>query len=325
MTALEIRNLVKQYKNGVKALDNLCLEVNRGAIFSLLGPNGAGKSTLINILTTYERPTSGNVTIFGRDLSREPAWVRSQIACVAQQVSIDAHLSLMENMLFQSRLYHVEARTAKARIAALIDDFDLAEYLKYPISSYSGGVKRRLDIAMHMVSSPQLLFLDEPTVGMDALSRKAMWEMLRKIRNEYATTIFLTTHYLEEADQLSDAVCMMRDGQVLVQGTPAGLRSYTRRNMLRIGFFDAERAAKYKDALDDMGLITFTRLQKRFLFAGIDDARAAFMAVNKWLLDHHVEFDAIEVIEPSLEEVFLALAGPQAVERSNGNADYSLA
>ena len=309
MLAIEIDKLVKQYKNGVRALDDLSLKVNSGEIFSLLGPNGAGKSSLINILTTYYKPTSGNVTMLGKDLCKEPAWVRTQIACVAQHISIDAHLSLMENMMFQSRLYKVDAQVAKERINSLIDSFELSGYLKYPTASYSGGVKRRLDIAMNMVSSPKILFLDEPTVGMDVESRKAMWKMLLKIRDEYGTTIFLTTHYLEEADQLSDTICIMKDGKELAQGTPGSLRSYTRQNMLRIAFSSAEGTKKYKDALDSTGLIKFTNVRDHSVFVGVDDSRTAFTAVNKWLLDHHVEFDAIEIVEPSLEDVFLALTG----------------
>ncbi|MCB2311867.1 ABC transporter ATP-binding protein [Clostridium tagluense] len=175
MLAIEIDKLVKEYKNGVRALDDLSLKVKRGEIFSLLGPNGAGKSSLINILTTYYKPTSGNVTMLGKDLCKNPDWIRTQIACVAQHISIDAHLSLMENMMFQSRLYKVDAQVAKERINSLIDSFKLDQYMKYPTSSYSGGVKRRLDIAMNMVSMPKILFLDEPTVGMDAQSRKTMW------------------------------------------------------------------------------------------------------------------------------------------------------
>lgn len=309
MPAIEIDKLVKQYKNGIRALDDLSLKVNSGEIFSLLGPNGAGKSSLINILTTYYKPSSGNVTMLGKDLCKEPAWVRTQIACVAQHISIDEHLSLMENMMFQSRLYKVDTQVAKTRINSLIDSFELSGYLKYPTASYSGGVKRRLDIAMNMVSMPKILFLDEPTVGMDVDSRKAMWKMLLKIRDQYGTTIFLTTHYLEEADQLSDTICIMKEGKELAQGTPDSLRSYTRQNMLRIAFSSAGEIKKYKDGLDSMGLIKFINVRDNSVFAVVDDRRIAFAVVNKWLLDHDVEFDAIEIVEPSLEDVFLALTG----------------
>ncbi len=310
MLAIEIDKLVKQYKNGVRALNQLSLKVNSGEIFTLLGPNGAGKSSLINILTTYYKPTSGNVTMLGKDLCKDPTWVRSQIACVAQRVSIDEHLSLMENMIFQSRLYKVDAQVARERIDSLIHSFQLEGYLKYPTASYSGGVKRRLDIAMNLVSSPKILFLDEPTVGMDVESRKAMWKMLQKIRDEYGTTIFLTTHYLEEADQLSDTICIMKDGKELIQGTPSSLRSYTRQNMLRIAS-SSEETKKYKAALEGTGIIKFAKTRNNSVFVGVDDSEASFTAVNKWLLEHYVKFNAIEIVEPSLEDVFLALTSSE--------------
>ncbi|MCC0631183.1 MULTISPECIES: ABC transporter ATP-binding protein [unclassified Clostridioides] len=307
MLAIEINNLVKEYKNGVKALNGLSFSVKAGEIFSLLGPNGAGKSSLINILTTFYKPTAGNVTMFGKDLINNPSWIRTQIACVAQQISIDEHLSLMENMLFQSKMYKVEPQVAKERINSLIEKFELTSYLKYPTSSYSGGVKRRLDIAMNMVSSPKILFLDEPTVGMDVDSRKAMWDMLLKIRDEYGTTIFLTTHYLEEAEQLSDNICIMKNGKDLAQGTPSSLRSYIKQNILRIVFHDNEDIKKYKNDIKNTCLVKFMNVRGNSLFISVEDSRTALTSINKFLLEHNIKFDAIEIVEPSLEDVFLAL------------------
>ncbi len=311
MPAIEIDKLVKQYKSGVRALDELSMKVNSGEIFSLLGPNGAGKSSLINILTTFYKPTSGKVTMLGKDLCKEPAWVRTQIACVAQRVSIDEHLSLMENMVFQSRLYKVDSATAKKRIETLIDSFGLAQYLKYPVVSYSGGVKRRLDIAMNMVSYPQILFLDEPTVGMDIASRKAMWEIMRKVRNDFKTTIFLTTHYLEEADQLSDTICIMKEGHELAQGAPGSLRQYIRQNMLRIGFSNTKKAKDCAKALDGTHILPPMNIRESSIFADAGDDRKTFENVNKWLLEKDVPFEAIEIVQPSLEDVFLKLTGTE--------------
>nr|SUY24048.1 ABC transporter ATP-binding protein [Clostridioides difficile] len=213
----------------------------------------------------------------------------------------------MENMVFQSKMYKVEPQIAKQRIDSLIDKFDLSSYLKYPTSSYSGGVKRRLDIAMNMVSSPKILFLDEPTVGMDVDSRKSMWDMLLKIRDEYGTTIFLTTHYLEEAEQLSDNICIMKNGKDLAQGTPSSLRSYIRQNILRITFHNTEDIKKYKDSIKSTGLVKFMSVRENSIFISVNDSRTAFTLINKWLLEHDIEFDAIEIVEPSLEDVFLAL------------------
>jgi len=311
MEAIETKQLVKQYKNGIKALNGLSLSVKQGEIFSLLGPNGAGKSSLINILTTYFSPTSGTVTMLGKDLYKEPAYIRTKIACVAQTVPIDTHLSLLENMMFQSRLYKVDNATANKRIHTLIDSFGLSQYLKYPVASYSGGVKRRLDIAMNMVSYPQILFLDEPTVGMDISSRKAMWEIMQKIRDDFGTTIFLTTHYLEEADQLSDTICIMKEGRQLAQGTPGSLRKYTRQNILRIGFANTEKMKGCAKALAETDMLKSISIRENSIFANVADGRTAFTAVNKWILEKDIPFEAIEIVQPSLEDVFLKLTGTE--------------
>ncbi|MCB2354191.1 ATP-binding cassette domain-containing protein [Clostridium estertheticum] len=311
MPAIVIDKLVKEYKNGFKALDGLSLKVTSGEIFSLLGPNGAGKSSLINILTTLYKPTSGNVTMLGKDLCKNAAWVRTQIACVAQNVSIDEHLSLMENMIFQSRLYKVDSYTAKKRINTLIESFGLLQYLKYPVASYSGGVKRRLDIAMNMVSMPKILFLDEPTVGMDITSRKAMWEIMKKIRDNFKTTIFMTTHYLEEADELSDSICIMKEGLELAQGTPANLKQYTKQNILRIGFSDIKKAKSCAEKLAETQILLSMNLRENSIFADANHNEKTFQLVNKWLLEKDISFKSIEIVQPSLEDVFLKLTGTE--------------
>lgn len=311
MQAIIIDKLVKQYKNGVRALDGLSLKVNCGEIFSLLGPNGAGKSSLINILTTLYKPTSGNVTMLGRDLCNSPAWVRAQIACVAQSVTIDEHLSLMENMIFQSRLYKVDNASAQKRIKTLIGSFGLSQYLKYPVASYSGGVKRRLDIAMNMVSMPKILFLDEPTVGMDISSRKAMWEIMQKIRDDFKTTIFLTTHYLEEADELSDTICIMKEGRELKEGTPGSLKQYIRQNILRIGFSDIKNAKDCAEKLSMMHILPSLNIRECSIYADAGDDRKTFENINKWLLEKDISFEAIEMVQPSLEDVFMKLTGTE--------------
>lgn len=311
MKAITTNKLVKQYKNGVRALDNLSLSVNTGEIFSLLGPNGAGKSSLINILTTLYMPTSGNVTILDKDLCKNPKWVRTQIACAAQTVSIDDHLSLMENMIFQSRLYKVDSDTAHKRIKALIESFDLSQYLKYPVASYSGGVKRRLDIAMNMVPMPKILFLDEPTVGMDITSRKAMWEVMKKIKNDFKTTIFLTTHYLEEADALSDNICIMKEGHELMQGTPLSLKHYIAQKILRIGFSNKSEAKTCAEKLSNAHILLSLNVCNNSIFADAGDDPQAFQTVNALLLKNNVSFNAIEMVQPTLEDVFLKLTGTE--------------
>ena len=307
MSAIQAENVIKKYKNGVQALDGLSLTVKDGEIFSLLGQNGAGKSTLIHILTTYLAPTSGLVTMFGKDIYREASEIRTQISCVAQRTSIDTHLSLTENMMFQSKLYKVPKDEAKTIMEILIACFGLERYLKYPVSSYSGGVKRRLDIALNMMSNPKILFLDEPTVGMDIQSRMAMWDMMKKIRTDFGTTIFLTTHYLEEADQLSDTICIMKNGKEIIQGTPLALREYLRKDILRISFSSKEEVKNCFQPLKSILALEESDLRQDKIITGLKNGHIDLEKASRWLLDHEVPFLGIEIVQPTLEDIFLRL------------------
>ncbi len=307
MYAIQIKNVVKEYKNGVQALSGLNLTVKQGELFSLLGQNGAGKSTLIRILTTYLKPTSGHIMMFGKDIEKEATTIRTEIACVSQQTSIDTYLSLEENMIFQSRLYKIPKSEAFDRMEKLIVAFGLEQYRKYPVSSYSGGVKRRLDIALNMMAKPKVLFLDEPTVGMDIQSRRLMWEMINKIRTDFGTTVFLTTHYLEEADNLSDTICIMKDGKEVIQGTPLELRTYLRQDTLQIYFPNVSVLKQY-----------FPQLQKHFyeqeiyvrnavLVIHTHDSKNDMEKAVCFLLQKSIPFTGIEITQPTLEDVFLRL------------------
>ena len=307
MYAIEVQNLVKQYKNGVSALDGLNLTVKSGEIFTLLGENGAGKSTLISILTTYLCPTSGVAIVMGKELPKEAAAVRACISCAAQRISIDEHLSLTENMMFQSRLYKVPKEEAKRRMNNLIEQFGLKRYLDYPVASYSGGIKRRLDIALNMMSNPQILFLDEPTTGMDIQSRIAMWDMLKKIKNEFGTTIFLTTHYLEEADQLSDTICIMKDGRETRQGTPEELRNYLQQNLLRITFDTKEAAKLGFEQLSPFYALQPHNLKGNIVFMDTNKNKKDMLAANRLLLERDIDFSGIEIVKPSLNDIFIRL------------------
>lgn len=309
MNAIRVQDLVKQYKNGVRALDGLSLNVKRGEIFTLLGQNGAGKSTLINILTTYLRPTDGKVELFGKNLLEEAEAVRACIACAAQNISIDEHLSLTENMMFQSRLYKVPKTEAEQRMIKLIQCFGLDQYSDYPVFSYSGGIKRRLDIALNMMSNPQILFLDEPTTGMDIQSRMAMWSMLRQIRDEFGTTVFMTTHYLEEADKLSDTICIMKDGREVTQGTPNELKNYLQKHMVKISFKSNEAAKSAYDRITGYYPLQSSDLRNDLILTDIKNNRQDFLRLNHLLLEFDIPFIGIEMVKPSLDDVFIRLTG----------------
>lgn len=298
MKIIEVNNLNKSYPNGIKALNNFNMLVKKTEIFTLLGDNGAGKSTLIKILNTLENKDSGTVEILGYSLDQSPMNIRKNIATVSQNISIDTHLSLEENMIFQSKLYNIPKNEARERMIKLIKSFKLEEYKDYPVNSYSGGVKRRLDIAMNMMSNPKILFLDEPTVGMDIKSRKSMWEMIKTINKEYATTIFLTTHYLEEADNLSDKILIMKDGKDIICDSPKNLKQYLNSNFTEVEFENKDLAEK-----------AFLLLKKEFIKVSLNKNIILidydFKTVNQFLLDNNTNFIKIKKKIASIEEIFL--------------------
>lgn len=314
MYAIQAQAVSKTYKNGVQALDGFSLNVREGEIFSLLGQNGAGKSTLIRILTTYLKPDLGQVQMLGKDLTKEAAAIRPEIACVAQQTSIDTYLSLEENMMFQGRLYRIPKAQAKLRMEKMIRDFGLESYRKYPVASYSGGIKRRLDIALNMMSAPKILFLDEPTVGMDIQSRMAMWNMMKKIRDEFGTTIFLTTHYLEEADNLSNTVCIMKEGKEVTQGTPEELRAFIRQDTLLIHFAAGAEAKKQMVPLRSVFPASGMTVRNSDIVVNTEDCSMDLERTTKFLIKEHILFRGIEIAQPTLEDVFLRLTKKRKTE-----------
>ncbi len=265
-------------------------------------------------MTTRLRPSSGKIAVLGRDILRGAAEIRFEIACAAQRTSIETYLSAEENMMFQSRLYKVPKNEAKERMERLLEEFGLTQYRKYPVSTYSGGVRRRLDIAINMISNPKILFLDEPTVGMDIDSRIAMWNMMKKIRGDFRTTIFLTTHYLEEADNLSDKVCIMKDGKEIIQGTPLELRSLFRQDTVRVNFNSSSDADKYF-------LLLREKLPSREIFVrnssvvvNSGESSMDIENVTSVLLNQHIPFRGIETARHTLEDVFLTLTHKETEE-----------
>lgn len=311
MNAITVEHVYKQYKNGVLALNDFTMKVTAGEIFTLLGANGAGKSTLIRILTTFLKADEGTIQLLGKDVTQDVSAIRNEIACVSQQISIDTYLSLEENMMFQSRLYRIPKQEANARMEMLIERFDLARYRKYPVASYSGGVKRRLDIALNMMTKPTILFLDEPTTGMDITSRKEMWKMMKQIRDEFGTTIFLTTHYLEEAEQLSDTICIMKDGKVVVQGTPQTLRKLIHQRLYRIRFQDKQDMHACINVMREfLSEVKITQEEEALLFDA-QDTPMSVPILAQFLNEQHLAFCGLEVVQPTIEDVFVRLTTTQ--------------
>ncbi|MGY0006377.1 ATP-binding cassette domain-containing protein [Micromonospora sp. I033] len=304
--AISVSGLRKRF--GDKAvLDGIDLMVSEGTVFSLLGPNGAGKTTMVRILSTLVPADAGSVRVAGHDLTRDPDGVRAAIGVTGQFSAVDNLLTGEENLKLMADLHHLGRAEGRRRIAELTDRFDLGEMVRKPASVYSGGMRRRLDLAMTLVGDPRLIFLDEPTTGLDPRSRQAMWQIIRGLVAE-GVTVFLTTQYLDEADQLADRIALLDHGRVVIEGTPDELKRRIPGGHIRLGFADPaalQAAARVLTVAqrDDTALT----LQ----IPGDGDVRS-LRAVLDRLDDAHVEVDQLSIHTPDLDDVFFAFTGTPA-------------
>lgn len=308
MEAIAVKDLVKIYDTGTKALDGLELCVNEGEVFSLLGSNGAGKSTLINILNTFECPTAGEISVFGIPIQNKKA-IRERISCVSQNITLQEHLTMKENFLFQCRLYHIEKKEIEKRTERIIRDFQLQEYEndKRPVKYYSGGIKRRIDVAVGMITNPKILFLDEPTVGMDIISRRELQELILKIKREYGITVFMTTHYLEEADNLSDTICIIKDGKKVVQDTPKGLRKYTKSKIIKVRIEDNSRLEEALSYVRDIKGVANALIRENSIFIDCGRDTIPLDEICKRLSQHQIFILELNSDSATLDDIFIDL------------------
>ncbi len=241
---IEVENLVKTFKGNVKAVQGVSFEVGNGEFFAFLGPNGAGKSTTIQMLTTLIRPTSGRATISGYDVDLQPEAIRQEIGVALQETGVDPSMTGRELLELQSRLFGMTGKEAKARANELLELINLTEAADRKVGKYSGGMRRRLDLSLCLVHRPRVLFLDEPTTGLDPLNRKAIWEEIRRLNQDEGTTIFLTTQYLEEADQLAKRIAIIDQGQIVQLGTSAELKQSIGMDVIELQFSDEVSTTK---------------------------------------------------------------------------------
>ncbi|MCW2522227.1 MAG: daunorubicin resistance protein DrrA family transporter ATP-binding protein [Frankiales bacterium] len=292
-------------------LDQVDLEVSTGSVLALLGPNGAGKTTLVRILATLLRPDVGAATVAGRDLLTDPVGVKRSISLTGQYAAIDDVLTGQENLEMMARLRHLPRRAVGPRVRELLAEFNLADARDRRAGTYSGGMRRRLDLAVSMISHPQLMFLDEPTTGLDPRSRDQLWATVRRLVAD-GVTFLLTTQYLEEADQLADTIAVLDRGRVVARGTPEALKANLGAEVLRLQFADA---ASYQGALACLAAEP-TPDRLRTLEVATDGSAAEVSAVLRRLDDAGVAASKVTSHRPSLDEVFLALtsAGPESKE-----------
>jgi ABC-2 type transport system ATP-binding protein len=312
--AIEAFGLVKTF-GATRAVDGLDLAVPQGGVFGLLGPNGAGKTTAIRILATLTRPDAGSAKVLGYDVRTDPHAVRARISLTGQFATLDASLSGMENLLLQARLLGLGRREARQRSAELLDAFGLADAARRAVTTYSGGMRRRLDIAASMVVAPALLFLDEPTTGLDPRGRRQVWEMVRWLARE-GTTVLLTTQYLDEADQLAGRIAVIDHGKIIADGTPGELKASVGSGVLHVRLAEPGDRERARQALEQaLGVsispgpdpVTLTaRLNGRAARQGAGSAVGQSMSQ---LSDEGITVTTFALGEPSLDEVFLALTG----------------
>ncbi len=307
--AIEAADLVKVYPGGVRALDGVSFEVGEGEIFALLGPNGAGKTTTVRILTTLSGPTAGVARVAGFDVAGQPGKVRRRIGVVSQQSGVYPAATGRENLVLQGRLFGLSGRALNERIGQLLDTVGLAEAADRFTTTYSGGMTRRLDIAIGLIHRPRVLFLDEPTTGLDPEVRAAMWDEIRRLAVDEGLTILLTTHYLEEADRLAGRLAILDHGRIVTQGTPDGLKSELRGDAIALELRNGATESQVRGVLASLPGIDEVRFDDHTVHLRVAAGATALPGVLSALDNRGIQVAAATVARPSLDDVYLRHTG----------------
>ena len=306
--AIEAESLAKTYPKGVKALAGLSFAVTPGTVFALVGPNGAGKSTAVKILTTLTTADAGRATVAGLDVLAEGDRVRRTIGVVAQGSGVDVQATGRENLRLQGQIHGIRGRSIEVRAQELLERFGLADAADRVARGYSGGMQRRLDIAMALVHDPAVLFLDEPTTGLDPEVRADMWSEIAELARERGKTVLLTTHYLEEADQLAERVAIVDRGTVVAEGTPEELKRELRGDAIHVDL-ETEYNGRVNRALSALEAVRDVTVDGKSLRARADDGGRAVPLVLQALEKQGVAVASVRVARPSLDDVYLKYAG----------------
>ncbi|MGD7043422.1 ATP-binding cassette domain-containing protein [Jeotgalibacillus proteolyticus] len=310
-----VENAVKTFKGNVHAVKGISLEAKEGEFFAFLGPNGAGKSTTVQLLTTLLKPTSGRMEVAGIDVNKEPEKVRLQIGVALQETGIDPDLKGIELLEFQARLFGFSKKAARSRAEELLELVGLTEDADRLSGKYSGGMRRRLDLAMTLVHQPKILFLDEPTTGLDPSNRKSIWKEIKRLNKEEGTTIFLTTQYLEEADQLADRISIINKGEIVATGTPEELKRTLGFDAIVLEFDSEEQSTRAQELIGTMDLQAERLKNEVTIYA--ENGTAIVADVIRRLDEHQLQPDRLNVQPPSLDDVFIQVTNEQKKEASS--------
>ena len=324
MHAIKVDSLSKNFEK-FKAVDNISFEIEEGEIFGFLGPNGAGKSTTMMILTTLLKPTSGNASVQGFDVVTEAKKVRENIGFVQQEIGVDEYLTGRENLIFQSRISQMPKELVKSRIDEVISLVELEEKQNEAAITYSGGMRKRLDIACGLIHRPRVLFLDEPTVGLDIQTRRKIWEYIRKIHKEFEMTLFVSTHYMEEADKLCDRVGIIDYGKIQVIDTPEIMKNAMGSDMISFSLING--IAKQDELINRIKQIEFvnqvTRKQGEITIKS-SQCSEAIPKIFQITSEMSIEIDSLSLNKPTLDDVFISYTGHNLRDDTTQKLNLSL-
>jgi ABC-2 type transport system ATP-binding protein len=315
MNVIETNQLTKVFPGDVRAVDGIDFEVETGEIFGFLGPNGAGKTTTIKMLNTLLRPTSGTAMVTGLDVVKDPTRVRKNIGYVAQDIGVDEHATGRENLTLYGHFYRLDGKTIKQRVKELFELVDLTGYENKRVSTYSGGMRKRLDIAMGLIHQPQLIFLDEPTTGLDPQTRVHIWDYIRNLAKAMGVTVFLTTHYMEEADRLADRIAIIDLGKIMATGTPDALKKSIGGEVVTLSTCEAgqeeceEFVRRTEAALWGKPFVLGMQATDGELAVYVDKGESAAPNIMRILATEGIEVETLSVSRPTLDDVFLKYTG----------------
>ncbi len=313
-----VENLVKKFGN-IVALRGISFNVRRGEIFGLLGPNGAGKSTTIHILTTVIKPTSGKAIVAGFDVVKNPDDVRKKIGVVFQDITLDLNLTVYENLWLHGKIYNMSTIELKKRINEMLELVELKHCANRLVKSLSGGMKRRVEIARALLHNPEILFLDEPTLGLDPASRVKIWNYIKMLRDEYKITILLTTHYMEEAEQLCDRIAIIDRGEIVAEGTPESLKSTLGREVVYIKFVDIPPLGIFKNLKDVKDIKPISDRKVKII---VENASKALPEIFELCHKYGIQIEEISYKKPTLNDVFIYLTGRELREEEGTFFDH---
>ena len=320
MEIVNVKNLSKIFDKEIVAVNNVSFQVKKGEIFGFLGPNGAGKTTTIKILTTLLQPTKGQVNIASFDVVKNPDGVRSSIGIVPQALTLDDDLKGMTNLLLSAKLYHVPDKIAKERANELLELVGLKDAARRDVSTYSGGMRKRLELIIGLIHNPKVLFLDDRTLGLDIQSRSVICDYLKKLNKENGLTIFITTHYLEEADLLCDRIAIIDQGEVLIEDTPSNLKQKLGGDIIEISVDSHVKAKDLISELDYVEKIDVVEEKLRIKAEKGDEVLPVILEICKV---NNIKVKTVSLSRPSLDEVFLEYTGKSMRDTGTGFSDNS--